>query len=129
MKGYVLDPSQLRGTPEEQLRQGYETAARMLRDDLGVDGAEVLAEVRRRAERDPVLRAMFAQAAAECGLPVDELLSGARRMAAEERRLRDRDLSEDEVWRGLVLWAATDLGVDPDELQTEWERELCRRRR
>ena len=70
MSGFVFDPSRLRGSPEEQLRRGYATAARMLRDDLGIDGRDVFAEVGRRARRDPVLRAMLAQAAADLALAV-----------------------------------------------------------
>jgi hypothetical protein len=81
MKGYVFDPSRLGCSPEEQERRGYELAARMLRADLGVDGAEILAEVRRRAQRDPVLRAMFAQAAAD-------LLAGAYQIEVSMRERR-----------------------------------------
>jgi hypothetical protein len=73
-------------------------------------------------------RRMVERVAAQHGLPVDELLRGVRGIAAEEQRLRRQGLSEVEVRRGIVLWVADDLGVDPDELQTEWERELCRRR-
>jgi hypothetical protein len=60
MKGYVFDPSRLRGSPKEQGRRGYAMAARMLREHLGGDPR---AEARRRAQRDPMLRAMFAMAA------------------------------------------------------------------
>jgi hypothetical protein len=62
VKGYVFDPSRLRGSRRQQERRGYAMAGRMLREHLGGDP---LAEFRRRAQRDPVLRAMLAQAAAE----------------------------------------------------------------
>jgi hypothetical protein len=70
------------------------------------------ASMRRRATR----------LAAEYGLAIDELLGPFTRLAAEERRLRARGLSEAEIGRGLVRWIAADLGLDPDELEAEWER-------
>lgn len=65
MKGYVFDPRRLRGSVKQQERRGHAVVARLLREHLGGDP---LAEFRRRAQRDPKLRAMFAQAAAELTL-------------------------------------------------------------
>ena len=79
------------------------------------------------ALEDARLRDMAERVAAEQGLPVDELLGGARRIAAEERRLRRQGLPEREVGRRLMAWVAADVGVDPDELVMEWERDLRRR--
>ena len=61
MKGYVFDPSRLRRSPRQQERDGCAMAGRMLCDYLGGDP---LAEVRRRARRDPVLRSMLRTLAA-----------------------------------------------------------------
>ena len=62
MTDFVFDPSRLRRSPKRLERDGYGVAGRLLREHLGGDP---LAEARRRARRDPLLRAMFAQAAAE----------------------------------------------------------------
>jgi hypothetical protein len=59
MTGFVFDPSRLRKSPKQLEREGYAVAGRLLREHLGGDP---LADFRRRARRDPVLRAMFAQA-------------------------------------------------------------------
>lgn len=68
MKGLVFDPARLRRPAWELEHDGYAFAARMLRDDLGVDGRDILAEVRRRARRDPKLREMLLAAAADLAL-------------------------------------------------------------
>jgi hypothetical protein len=84
MKGYVFDPSRLARSPKQQERDGYAVAGRMLREYLGGDP---LAEVRRRARRDPVLREMFATAAdqlAEAVRAIDAELLRRRRGAEEE---------------------------------------------
>jgi hypothetical protein len=84
MKGYTFDPSRLRGTAKQQEERGYRVAGQMLREHLGGDP---LAEFRRRAQRDPKLRAMFAAAA-------DELLQAANVIEAtilERRSDRDDD--------------------------------------
>ena len=73
------------------------------------------------ALEDALLRSMAARIAAEYGLPTDELLGDARRMAAEEHRLRARGFSEREVSRGLMAWVAADLGVDAAKLEVNWE--------
>jgi hypothetical protein len=65
VKGYVFDPGRLRRSPKQLERDGYAVAGRMLRDSLGGDP---LAEVRRRAQHDPVLRAMLREDAAELAL-------------------------------------------------------------
>jgi hypothetical protein len=78
---------------------------------------------------DARLRAMAERVAAEHGLDVPELLGPLRRMAAEELRLRVQGRSEAEIRRGLVLWTAADLDLDPDRLEIEWERDLRRRER
>ena len=44
-------------------------------------------------------------------------------MAAEERRLRVRGLAEAEIGRALMRWTAADLGLDPDQLEAEWEHD------
>jgi len=67
--------------------------------------------------------------AAEYDLAVDELLGPFTRLAAEERRLRARGLSEAGIGRGLVRWIAADLALDPDQLEADWERDLRRRGR
>jgi hypothetical protein len=77
MKGYVFDPSRLRRSVRQQERDGYAVAARLLREHLGGDP---LAAARRRAEHHPVLRAMFAAAAAD-------LLAAANKI--EARALED----------------------------------------
>jgi hypothetical protein len=76
MKGFVFEPSRLARSRKQQEREGYAMAGRLLREHLGGDP---LAELRRRARRDPVLRAMFAQAAAE-------LLAAAHQIEATTRR-------------------------------------------
>jgi hypothetical protein len=63
----------------------------------------------------------------EYGIPVDELVSGSKRMDAEASRLRSTGLSESQVWRGVLTWLADDQGVDLDELANEWERSMKER--
>src|SRR4051812_32862645 len=70
MKGYTFDPSRLRDSAKQQEKQGYRVVGQMLREYLGGDP---LAEVRRRARRDPKLRAMFAAAAADLALAVAQI--------------------------------------------------------
>jgi hypothetical protein len=62
MRDWVFDPSRLNRPAKELEREGYAMVADMLREYLGGD---VLAEARRRARRDPALRAMFTAAAHE----------------------------------------------------------------
>jgi hypothetical protein len=88
MKGYVFDPSRLRGSRKQQEEQGYHVVGQMLREHLGGDP---LAEVRRRARRDPRLRAMFAQAAAE-------LRAAVKRIEAfEAARVRGDDGDDEQT--------------------------------
>jgi hypothetical protein len=68
MKGFIFDPSRLRGTAKQQEREGYRVVAGMLREYLGGDP---LAEFRRRARRDPKMRAMFAAAEEELTAALD----------------------------------------------------------
>ena len=76
MRGYVFDPGRL-ARPAKQLEdEGYAMAVRLLRAYLGDDP---LAEARRQARRDPVLRTMFAEAA-------DQLEQAVRTADAELRR-------------------------------------------
>jgi hypothetical protein len=70
VKGFVFDPSRLRGSAKQQEREGYRVIAGMLHEHLGGDQ---LAEFRRRAQRDPKLRAMFAAAADELQAAVGEI--------------------------------------------------------
>jgi hypothetical protein len=70
VRGYAFDPSRLRRSPQQLERDGYALAGQLLRDHLGGDP---LAGFRRRARRAPVLRGMFAQAAAELALAVLEM--------------------------------------------------------
>ena len=53
VSGFVFDPSRLRQSPKRLERDGYALAGRLLRDQLGGDP---LADIRRRARRDPQLR-------------------------------------------------------------------------
>jgi hypothetical protein len=76
MRDYVFDPSSLARSPKQLEDDGYAMAVRLLRDYLGGDP---LAEARHRARRDPVLRAMFAEAA-------DQLAHAVRAIDAEPRR-------------------------------------------
>jgi hypothetical protein len=64
--------------------------------------------------------------ARECGLDADELLAGLRRLEAAWHRLMAQGLPEAEIRRGLVRWIAADLGLDPDQLEAEWEHDLGR---
>src|SRR6266496_2009647 len=56
VRGYVFDPSRL-GRRRRPREDPYAVARQLLRDYLGGDP---LAEARRRAQRDPQLRAMLA---------------------------------------------------------------------
>ena len=56
MKGYVFDPSRLRGTVKQQEDTGYAVVADMLRERLAGDP---LAEVRRRFRSDPEFHALL----------------------------------------------------------------------
>ena len=85
MRGYVLDLGRLARSPKQLEAAGYAEAGRMLRDYLGGDP---LIEARRRARRDPVLRAMFATAAAQ-------LEEAVRAVDAELRRREDMHSQED----------------------------------
>ena len=78
MRGYVFDPARLARSPKRLEDDGYAMAARLLRDYLGGDP---LAEARRRARRDPALRAMFAAAA-------EQLADAARAVDAETSQAR-----------------------------------------
>ena len=81
------------------------------------------------ALEETATRHMVERVAAQYGLDPRELYEPARRMAAEERRLRLRGLSEGQIRRGLVEWIATDLDLDADELEAEWRRDLEERGR
>jgi hypothetical protein len=70
MKGFVFDPRRLRGSRRQQEREGYVVARQLLRDYLGGDP---LVEARRCAERDPVLRAMFAAATVDLALAAAQI--------------------------------------------------------
>ena len=76
MKGFIFDPSRLRGTAKQQEERGYRVVGRMLRDHLGGDP---LAEFRRKAQRDPKLRAMFAAAAADLALAAAQIEAHIRK--------------------------------------------------
>jgi hypothetical protein len=82
---------------------------------------------RLEALEETLRRRRAVRLAAEVGIAdVDGLLAGLRRLEAAWHRLMAQGLPEAEIRRGLVRWIAADLGLDPDQLEAEWEHDLGR---